>query len=127
MFIDAVTFAASDREGGLIALAVFCPAARHCSTISKIGSSPTRHFVTPEEWKLIEHQIAAGLPAKPLSSDSPISAVLDDLLAVWGVQWLGTTPLQVARPEDTGAALDQHLATSLQPYRSGPRLQDKAS
>lgn len=127
MFIDAVTFAASDQEGGLVALAVLCPALRHCSTISKRGSGPTRHFVTPEEWTLIEHQIAAGLAPRPLSSDSPISAVLDDLLGVWSVQWLGTTSLSVARPEDSGAALDQHLATSLQVYRSGPRLQNRAS
>ena len=113
MIIDAVTFAASDHEGGLVALAVLCPAVRHCSTISKRGFGPTRHFVTPEEWKLIEHQIAAGL-ARPLSSDSPISEVMDDLLKVWRVQWLGTTPLRVARPEDAGATLDLHLATSLQ-------------
>ena len=127
MIIDAVTFAASDHEGGLVALAVLCPPARHCSTISKRGSGPTRHFVTPEEWKLIEHQIAAGLTTRPLSSDSPISAVLDDLLEVWSVQWLGTTPLSVARLEDRSAALDQHLAASLQVYRTGPRLQNKAS
>jgi hypothetical protein len=127
MIIEAVTFAASDQNGGLVALAVLCPLARHCSTISKLGSSPTRHFVTPEEWKLIEQQVAAGLAAKPLSSDSAIAAVLDDILGVWSVQWLGTTPLRVARPEETGAALDQHLATSLEAYRSGPRLQDKAS
>ena len=127
MLIDAVTFAASDQEGRFIALAVLCPAARHCSTISKRGSPPTRHFVTPEEWKLIERQITAGLPARPLSSGSPISAVLDDLLEAWGVRWLCTTPLRVAREEDMGAALDEHLATSLQGYRSGARLQDKAS
>jgi len=125
--IDAVTFAASDHEGGLVALAVLCPAARHCSTISTIGSSPTRHFVTPEEWKLIERQIADGLSATPLSNNSPISAVLEDLLQVWRVQWLATTRLGVARSEDSGAALDQHLATSLQAYRSDRRLQNRAS
>ena len=122
MTIHAVTFAASDREGRLVALAVLCPAARHCSTISKADSKPTRHFVTPEEWTLVEKQVAAGLPAKPLPINSTIAAVLDDLLEVWGIQWLGTTPLEVARPEDAAAALDQHLASSLQAYRPGSRL-----
>ena len=92
-----------------------------------MGSKPTRRFVTPEEWKLIEQQIAAGLPAEPLSSDSPIASVLDDLLDVWSVQWVARTALRVARPEDTGAVLDQHLVASLDAYRSGPRLEVKAS
>jgi hypothetical protein len=127
MIIDAVTLAVSDRDGRLVAFAVLCPAARYCSTLAERGSSPTSHFVTPEEWKLIEHQIAAGQPRTPLSSDSPISAVLDDLLDVWRVQWVARTPIRVAGPEDTRAALDQHLATSLQLHRGGLRLQDKAS
>ena len=127
MVIEAVTFAASDRDGKLVAVAVLCPATRHFSTLSKIGSSPVRHFVTSEEWGLIEREIAAGLPANPLSSESPIAAVLDDLLEVWSVQWLGSTALRVARPEDAAGALDRHLAISVEAYRSGRRLQDKAS
>jgi hypothetical protein len=127
MIVDADILAVSDHEGGLVALAVLCSTARYCSTISKMGLGPTRRFVTPEEWKLIEHQLAAGLSTQPLSSDSPVSAVMDDLLGGWSVQWLGRTPLRVAGPEDTGAALDQHLASRLQTYQSGPRLQDRAS
>ena len=128
MIIDAVSFAVSDHEGGFAALAVLCPAARYCSTISKGASSPIRHFVTLEEWRLVEQQIAAGLPSQPLSNDSPISSVLDDLLEVWRVQWLARTPVRIARPEDAGVALDQHLAASLEAYRSGSRfVQHRAS
>jgi len=111
MVIDAATFAGMDHKGRVIAFAVLCPAARYCSTISERGSAPVRRFITPEEWKQIEEQLAAGLRAQALSSNSPISCVLDDLLPVWGVRWLGTTPLTVARLEDMAAVLDQHLGS----------------
>jgi hypothetical protein len=82
--------------------------------------------VTPEEWKLIEDQITAGLSENRLSSESPIAAALDDLVGAWGVRWISTTALRVAQPEDAGAALDRHLAASLSLHQSRSQVEDKA-
>ena len=123
MTLNAIAFVITSRDRDLVALAVLCVDARYFSTITKRLNRPTRHFVTPAQWKELQHQIAMGLPAQVFPSDNPIAVLLADRVEPQTVSWLGTTPIAVERPEDAARALDRHLRVSLQAYRPGLRLE----
>jgi hypothetical protein len=123
MELAAMTFAITNREGDLFALAALCSSARYCSIRRPSEPRTERIFVAAKEWAGVERQLASGLPTQPRPPESPIASVFQQPPEARTVQWLGATPITIERPDDAVRALDQHLRASLQAYRPGLRLE----
>lgn len=98
----------------LVGTAVLCPDARYSSVLWVGQDRIERPFASPEAWKAIAQQIAAGLPNTPLPTSSPIAElVVSDAAAGVIVAFLGANTLTLTDPATVVTTLDAWLRTAL--------------
>ena len=124
MTLTAWSFVVSELlSGRRIGQAVLSPQARYASAVAA-GSHPRlglslerpeasridRLHLSPRQWQDVEAQIALGLEPGPLDGASPIAvAISGDHAKDVIIQYVVQHTLQIERPEDAAAVLDEKL------------------
>ena len=110
MTLNAITFAILLRaDNRLLASALICPEVEYGGVLLAGGRRIDRVFAAPDLWADIEQEVAAGLPTRPLPSDSAIATLLTGGSELQSVQWQHEFPVEVDDPEAAIEALDSQL------------------